>query len=229
MVIRIMKVKTGIVGLDKLLTGGIPQDSVVLLSGSAGSGKTIFSLQFLIEGARSKERCLFLTFEETKEKIFDQAKQFGLDLDALQKKKYFEIKPISGLGIINILESIKNAINTFKPDRMVIDSITFMSLAASSMKSPIDLESTNVAEIYERIEDSAHTINDEGLVLRKLMTDFVKILQLKNITALLTSEVPRESVWYSRDTLTEFACDGIINLKSTSIGSDLQRTIEVVK
>ena len=45
------RTKTGVGGLDELLNGGIPKNSVVLVSGAAGSGKTIFGLQFLINGA----------------------------------------------------------------------------------------------------------------------------------------------------------------------------------
>ena len=224
-----MKVQTGVSGLDKLLYGGVPKDSVVLLSGSAGSGKTVMSLQFLVEGAKKKEKSLYLTFEESTEKICDQASQFGWDLKSLEKKGMFKIKAVSRLGIVGILEEIKADISSFKPKRMVIDSITFMSLAAATMKEPIDLKRTNIAEIYERIEDPTHSVQESGLILRKLMTDFVKILSSKQITTFLTSEIPRESVWFSRDTFTEFACDGIILLKATSIGSEMHRTLEVVK
>ena len=76
-----MRVSTGVAGLDKLLDGGIPEQSVVLLSGSAGVGKTIFSLQFLADGVKRKESCLFLTFEQSERKIYDQASRFGLDFE----------------------------------------------------------------------------------------------------------------------------------------------------
>lgn len=223
-----MRIKTGIAGLDKLIDGGIPENSVVLLSGSAGTGKTIFSLQFLFEGARKKEKGLFISFEQSEKKIYDQATRFGWDLE----KNTIKVVSLADMDIINILEQIKNNIEKLNPKRMVIDSITFMSLAAYSIKKLVDLEKTNVAEIYEdREEHDAHNIAPqyESLVVRKLLVDFVRIMQNKGITTILTSEIPRESVWLSRDTFSEFASDGVILLKATSIGSEIHRTIEVVK
>lgn len=223
------KISTGILGLNKLLEGGIPEKSVVMLAGSAGTGKTIFSLQFLTEGAKKNERGLYLTFEENEDKIHDQAAQFGWDLKDLEKRNLIRVQSIFDVGIVEILQQIKQQMDDFKPKRMVIDSITFVSLAALTAKKLIDLEKTSIAEIYETMDEVHRAVNVEGLVLRKLIVDFVRIMQSKGITTLLTSEVPRESVWYSRDTFTEFACDGIIMLKSTSIGADMHRTIEIVK
>ncbi len=222
------KISTGISGLDKLLDGGIPPQSVVLVSGSAGCGKTILSLQYLIDGASKGETGLYLTFEERAEKIIDQANQFGWDIEGFGKKGTLKIVQFEEVGIIDILQGIKQHIDKHKPKRLVIDSITFLTLASQAIKTPFNLQKTSVAELYEEMEGSKNQQN-EGMILRKLMTDFVKILQERGVTTIATSEVPKDSVWYSRDTYTEFACDGIIHLKSTSIGGDVQRTIEVVK
>jgi len=66
-------------------------------------------------------------------------------------------------------------------------------------------------------------------MVRKTVIDLVQFLQENNICAIMTSEISKNSEWYSRDTLSEFACDGIILLRSTAIGSELHRSIEVVK
>lgn len=224
-----MKVKSGIPGLDNLLYGGIPERSIVLLSGAAGTGKTIFSLQFLMEGARLKERGVYLTFEELPEKIYDQGKQFGWDFQALEKKGLVKVVSISSVNIVDILIAIRDLIRDFKPRRMAIDSITYMSLVAHATGKIVDLEKTSVAEVYGQMLNTATPLESDGLAVRKMITDFVKIIQQRNITALLTSEIQKDSVWYSRDTMSEFACDGILHLKAISIGGDLQRTIEVVK
>lgn len=227
-----MRIKSGVSGFDTLIDGGFPENSVILLSGSAGTGKTIFSMQFLLEGLKKKEKTLFITFEQRKEKVFDQASRFGWELQKYEKQGMVKIVTMDDVGIINILEGMRNHIDSFKPSRMVIDSITFMALSAYSVKKLVDLEKTSLAEIYEEMEEHyQHSIPPEyaGLIVRKLLVDFVKILQSKNITAILTSEIPRESAWLSRDTFSEFASDGVILLKSTSIGSDLHRTIEVIK
>jgi len=224
-----MKIKTGIPGLDKLLDGGVPEHSILLLSGSAGTGKTIFSLQFLLEGIKKKERALFITFEETEDKIRDQAASFGWDLEKAEKQGLFKISTLTEVGIVNILQSISQNIDSFKPQRMGIDSVTFMALSAYSLKHLVDLEKTSLAEVYEEMAERSSSSEHEDLIVRKVIVDFVKVLQKREVTTILTSEIPRESIWLSRDTFTEFACDGVILLKATSIGSDLHRTLEVIK
>ncbi|MFH1784846.1 MAG: ATPase domain-containing protein [Candidatus Micrarchaeota archaeon] len=223
-----MVVKTGVTGLDKLLDGGFPDYSTVLVSGGAGTGKTILALQFLFEGIQKKEKGLFITFEQSKEKILDQCSRFGWDFEKYEKQKLFRIVAMDDVGIANILTKIKYNLDDFNPKRMVIDSITFMSLSAYSAKRLIDLDKTSVVELYEGGRESTSPEFD-GLIVRKLLIDFVKILQHRKISTILTSEIPKDSTWLSRDTFSEYASDGVLLLKSVSMGTQLHRTIEVVK
>src|SRR5208283_1284536 len=86
------KVRLGVPGLDPLLGGGVPQSTVLLLPGCVGSGKTIFSLQFIAEGAKKyHERGLYVSFEESEEKLVEQAMLFGWNFKALEKKKMARI------------------------------------------------------------------------------------------------------------------------------------------
>jgi KaiC/GvpD/RAD55 family RecA-like ATPase len=226
------KLKTGIPGLDPLIGGGIPLDSVVLLSGSPGAGKTIMALQFLAQGAiRHNQKALFVSFEEREDKIRDQAAQFGWNFKKLEKDGMLKIINVSSLSLGQIFTELKRAIKESKPRRMVIDSITYMALSAQARKRVVDLE--DVAE-DELVSGSTNALNQTtsewyGLSVRKMLVDLVKLLEKKKICTLLTSEVSKNSEWYSRDTLSEFAADGIIQLKSTSIGSEMQRTMEIVK
>ena len=226
------KVKTGVPGLDDLIGGGIPSDSVVLLSGSPGTGKTVMSLQFLATGARKfGERGLYITFEEREEKVRDQALQFGWGFEELEKEGSLKIMSISRPSLGQIFDEINRAIEAFKPQRMVLDSITYLILAAHARTRIVDLEKTPVDEkIYpDSTSADAPAMGLDGIVIRKSMIDLVKLLEAKNVTTLLTSEVSKNSDWYSRDTMSEFACDGVILLKGTSIGAELQRTLEIVK
>ncbi|MEW6036389.1 MAG: ATPase domain-containing protein [Candidatus Micrarchaeota archaeon] len=226
------KVKTGIPGLDPLVGGGIPMDSVVLVSGAAGTGKTILALQFLAEGCRKhKERGLYISFEEREEKIREQASQFGWDLEGLEKDGMLRILSISRLSLGQIFDEMQKVLETFKPNRLVVDSITYMVLSARMRSRVVDLEKTPVDELIYGSGNAPITTPPEwdGIVVRKIMVDLVKLLGQKGICTLLVSEVSRSSEWYSRDTLSEFACDGIVLMKATSIGEDTQRTLEVVK
>ncbi|MEW5996761.1 MAG: ATPase domain-containing protein [Candidatus Micrarchaeota archaeon] len=226
-----MKVKTGISGLDRLMDGGIPEESVVLLSGCTGTGKTIFGLQFLAEGARKYgERGLYITFEEREDKIREQAEQFGWDFTGLEKKRMLKILNISKFTIGEIFRELSSAIRTYKPRRLVVDSITNMCLAAHVRTKLFDLDKADIDEmIYGEGNNVGTPLDWDGIIVKKMMVDLVKILQSHRITALLTSEVSKESEWYSRDTISEFACDGVMLLKAVSIGEETQRTLELVK
>ena len=86
------KARTGIEGFDEITGGGLPRGRTTLLSGGAGSGKTIFALQFLLHGARDfREPGIFVAFEETAERLATNARGFGWDLVGLQRlqKLYF--------------------------------------------------------------------------------------------------------------------------------------------
>src|SRR5689334_21093933 len=74
---------TGIVGLDDVLRGGLPSHRLYVVEGDPGVGKTTFSLQFLIEGIRLGQRCLYVTLSETLEELRDVASSHGWSLDGI--------------------------------------------------------------------------------------------------------------------------------------------------
>lgn len=79
------KATTGILGFDQITGGGLPRGRTTLLVGGPGSGKTIFSLQFLVHGARlHDEPGIFVGFEETARRIVTNAASFGWGLTELQ-------------------------------------------------------------------------------------------------------------------------------------------------
>jgi circadian clock protein KaiC len=82
------KVRTGIEGFDEITSGGLPRGRTTLLAGGPGSGKTIFALQFLVQGACDfNEPGIFVAFEETVERLATNAEGFGWDLQELQRKQ----------------------------------------------------------------------------------------------------------------------------------------------
>ena len=82
-------VKTGIGGFDPLFTsGGYPRGNTILVIGGPGSGKSIFSMQFICKGAMEEgETGIYVTFDETPEKMRRHMKAFGWDLGALEEEK----------------------------------------------------------------------------------------------------------------------------------------------
>jgi predicted ATP-dependent serine protease len=81
------KAPSGITGFDEITGGGLPRGRTTLLLGGPGSGKTIFALQYLINGARVYgEPGIFVAFEETSQRILANAASFDWKLDQLRKK-----------------------------------------------------------------------------------------------------------------------------------------------
>ena len=84
------KAPTGILGFDEITGGGLPHGRTTLLVGGPGSGKTIFALQFLVQGARvCKEPGIFVAFEEAPARIVTNFETFGWRLTDLLKQKLF--------------------------------------------------------------------------------------------------------------------------------------------
>jgi circadian clock protein KaiC len=205
----------------------------MLLPGCVGSGKTILSLQFIAIGAKKyHERGLYVTFEEREVKLREQAILFGWDFEALEKKKMVRLIRLPALTMGEMLTDLEKAIRSFKPQRLVIDSFTFMSLAAHTRSRVVDIDKIPVDELlYGEPKGTivSAPLDWNTIVVKKMVTDLVLLLEQRNITTILTSEVSKNSDWYSRDTVSEFACDGVILLRSTPMGSELHRSIEIVK
>src|SRR5580692_4725028 len=76
--------KTGIPGLDNILNGGLIQHRLYLIDGDPGSGKTTLSLQYLLQGVKQGEKCLYITLSETKEELVAGAESHGWSLDGIE-------------------------------------------------------------------------------------------------------------------------------------------------
>src|SRR3954452_4942083 len=83
-------VSTGVEGLDDILGGGLPASRLYLVEGRPGSGKTTLGLQFLLEGLRQGERCLYISLSESKRELLSVAERHGWSLHCLE---IYEIIP----------------------------------------------------------------------------------------------------------------------------------------
>src|SRR6185369_15197403 len=90
------KALTGIQGLDEITLGGLPRGRPTLISGSAGSGKTLFGVEFLVRGATQyKEPGVFISFEESIEDLTKNAASLGFDLARLVAEKKLFVDHVS--------------------------------------------------------------------------------------------------------------------------------------
>ena len=116
------RVKTGIIGLDDLLEGGLIERSSVLLRGKAGTGKTIFAMHYLVHGALNNEPGVLLSVEEKKRDLFREGARFGWDLKALEEDGVLAIIERQSSYSITIHELERTA-KRIGAKRAVIDSV----------------------------------------------------------------------------------------------------------
>lgn len=163
------KTPTGIQGFDEISCGGLPSARTTLVLGGAGSGKTVFALQTLVNGAReSSEAGIFVAFEESTRQIIDNASTFGWDLPTLEKKRLFfldaQLSPDvvqSGdfdlAGMLNLLEA---KVRDLGATRIVFDGLdVLLGLLDDSAKER--------REVY-RIRDWLAKTGLTGIVTQKV-------------------------------------------------------------
>ncbi|MFH1403033.1 MAG: ATPase domain-containing protein [Candidatus Altiarchaeota archaeon] len=219
------RVKTGIDGLDQITFGGLPEGSTTLITGSCGTGKTILTLQFLYKGALEGEPGLYITFEESREKILQQAEQFNWDLESLEKKKLFNIFVAETDDIGDTLESIKEAVSRINAKRLVLDSLTTMMEHGVIYHSNISKDMSNMRRQQSKIKFPPK----EHSVSRRDVYYIIGEINQLNVTSLLVSEVADQSSYLSRDTISEFAADGVILLQISTLGGEHERLLSVRK
>jgi len=135
---------TGVDGLDDILAGGFSRGRLFLLEGSPGTGKTTLATQFLMEGARRGERCLYVTLSETEDEMRASALSHGWDLtnitlfelvppdSLLDEEQQQSLLYSSDLELGETTKRIFEVYNTMKPDRIVLDSLSEIRLLAQS-------------------------------------------------------------------------------------------------
>ena len=139
------KAKTGVAGLDDILSGGFSRGHMFLVEGAPGTGKTTVALQFLLAGVEAGEKCLYITLSETERELRDGAASHGWSLgDGLE---VFELLPpeslldsdqqqsllySSDLELGETTKQIFEAVERARPHRVVLDSLSEIRLLAQS-------------------------------------------------------------------------------------------------
>ncbi len=120
------RVTSGVPALDEMCGGGFFRDSVVLVSGATGTGKTLLVTQFLAGGAAEGERCLLFAFEESREQLMRNAAAWGMDFERLERDgrlrivtQYPHAQPLEDHFV-----HMRDTIEEFGPDRVALDSIS---------------------------------------------------------------------------------------------------------
>ena len=204
---KLHKCLTGIKGFDEVTEGGLPKNRIILISGGAGSGKTLFGIDFLINGALNyNENGVFMSFEETPDELYKDVASLNLDLKVLVSQKKIALEHVvlerkdvqeKDFNLEGLLIRLEHAIESVNAKRVVLDSIE--SLFAG--------------------------ITDNG-ILRLEIKRLFGWLKEKQVTAIVTGEPGQDS--YTHHGMEQYISDCIILLDNRVDEEVSVRRIRVV-
>lgn len=127
------RISLGDAELDRICAGGLYRDSVTLLGGATGTGKTLLGYHFLAAGGTAGERSLLLAFEEGHEQIMRNARGWGMDFRLQEEAGTLRVAPAypETAGLEDHLVRIKGLVETYQPERLVVDSLTALERVSS--------------------------------------------------------------------------------------------------
>ncbi len=207
-----MRVKTGIPGLEELVKGGLPKGSLILLSGKCGTGKTTFSMQYIVKGITDYgEPGVFVSFERKPEVLYEEMKSFGWHLETLEKQGNLELLggPLDsivkfgkkvGAKEEDMIEEIIEVVREKKARRLALDG-----LGQFSMMFP------------------------DKLAFRSGLAWLQQELNKLGCTSIFTSEIEEGKEELSRLGVEEFIADGVIVLYYEGDGLTRTRALEIRK
>jgi circadian clock protein KaiC len=206
------KLPTGIASFDVIAKGGLPRNRTTLLSGTAGSGKTVFAAQFLAAGIRDAgEGGVFVTFEESPADIRTNMRSFGWDLEQWERDgqlAFVDASPDPDLEVIEsgsfdlsaLLVRVENAVRKVGAKRVSVDSL---------------------GAIFSQFSDQA--------IVRRELFRIASALKDMGVTALLTAERTDDYGPVARFGVEEFIADNVMILRNVLEGESRRRTIEILK
>ncbi|WP_130471295.1 circadian clock protein KaiC [Candidatus Magnetaquicoccus inordinatus] len=128
------RVSSGNPELDRMTGGGFFQDSLILVSGATGCGKTLMTAEFIAASITQGERCLLFAYEESREQLFRNARGWGYDFNKYEQEGLLQVicaYPETA-GLEDHLIKIKSHIDSFKPRRVAVDSVSALERVATS-------------------------------------------------------------------------------------------------
>lgn len=195
---------TGAYGLDAVLDGGFPEGSLIVLAGHPGTGKTVFSAQFLYRGAVDHgERGLYVSFCEGREAFIENMRGFGFDFEGLERRglfRFLDMVTVKEQAVPSLIEMVVGEAEGFHAKRLVLDSF---SALAQAFKEPYDVRIV------------VHTV-------------LSKLIRSMGCTTIMIEEMPYGSSRIGFG-MEEFVADGVIWLKTSELGGYRLRELEVIK
>ncbi len=184
------KVSTGVPSLDKLFAGeGYTRGSTVLVSGTAGTGKTSLAAAFTVESCKRGERCLYVSYEESPGQLIQNMRSIGFDLERWSKKGMLKIvstRP-AFFGLEMHLLDLYKILADFKPTSVVIDPLTSLigqadaSEIQSMLTRMIDaLKSKSITGVFTSLVSSTAQNDTSGEIgVSSLIDTWIVVRELE--------------------------------------------------
>jgi circadian clock protein KaiC len=205
------KIATGISSFDVIAKGGLPRNRTTLISGTAGSGKTIFAVQFIAAGIEAGAPGVFVTFEESANDIRENMLSFGWDLaqwEADGKLAFVDASPDPTVDTIEagtfdlgaLLARVQHAVRKVKAERVAVDSL---------------------GAVFSQFSDQS--------IVRSELFRIASALKAIGVTAVLTAERTDDYGPIARFGVEEFIADNVMILRNVLEEESRRRTIEILK
>ena len=207
------RVPTGIDGFDNLVSGGLQQNKVFLVSGEAGAGKTIFCLQYVLAGGAQGENAVYVSIDEKPSHLLEDAESLGWELRRYVDEKRITLLDVTpyftnvrigkdkAIDVRTIVTALTKQIRQIKAQRLVIDPI-----------APLIFGQEATSQVQEYIRSLIFSIEDN---LR--------------CTTLITSGIPSGTHRLCQYEVEEFVVSGIIILSISTFQTRRLRTLAIRK
>lgn len=203
------KTPTGINGLDEITNGGFPQGRPILICGSAGCGKTLFAMQFLVKGIVDyNEPGVFMSFEESAEDLSQNVKSLGFDLETLKSENKLRIDHV-------------------RIERSEIDETGEYDLEAIFIRLNYAIDTIGAKRVVLDTLESIFSGIDNTALLRAEIRRLFAWLKEKGVTAIITGERGENTL--TRQGLEEYVSDCVILLDFRVIDQIATRRLRIVK
>jgi len=227
------RVRSGVKGLDALIEGGFPKNSITLISGPPGTGKSLLCLQYLYCGAMHGEPGMYVTSEQSKEDLMSNAEKIGLDIKPLVDKEkiviWQENLSTTEQAMVNedsLMDAVRDEVRRIKAKRLAVDSLSSLInvFTLGHMGKDADSNTIEIGKIK-----LVPIVIDEQPIVRTIVWDIIDGLRKTGCTCLVTSELLQGQSGFSRDTISEFEADGVVMLEAETVGEEIHRSVRLVK
>lgn len=196
---------TGIEGVDEMVCGGFPRGSVIGVSGSPGVGKSIFSLHFVLEGARLGQKSVYINLEEPRWNVDNMIAEFefGKEFLEFEEKGLIVVKCLDYDKYEKVQEDLFEHIRTdLEIERLVVDSFNCFFAASADFRGQADVS------------------------IRKMIVEIFYSLRREGLTTLLTLERSGEAGGANYN--IPYLVDGLVNLDFLDLGT-IERRVFIPK